>query len=65
MADMVANGNSTRGEKNARAILTEDSVREIKQRLQAGESVSALAREFNVAQPTISNIKTGTTWSYI
>lgn len=63
--DTIRHGRTTRGAKNARAKLTETQAREIKRRLAKGESGLELAREFNLKPPTISNIKTGSTWGWL
>jgi uncharacterized protein (DUF433 family) len=53
------------GERNPFAKLTDAWVREILARLQAGESQTALAREFGVLQGTISKLYLGHTWKHI
>jgi hypothetical protein len=45
--------------------LTEDQVREIMERLAAGESKAALAREFDITATLIYNIATGRTWRHV
>jgi uncharacterized protein YerC len=39
--------------------LTDDQVREIRKRIQAGEPYSKIAPDYNVSVMTISSIKTG------
>jgi hypothetical protein len=63
--DRVRHDRSTRGERNIHSKLSEKQARDIKQRLARGESGSELAKEFGLKQPTISNINTGTTWSWL
>ena len=63
--DTVAHGRSTKGMRNPNYRLKDEQVREIKQRLASGEAPSEIARWFGVSQPTISDIKTGRTWSHI
>jgi hypothetical protein len=50
------------GEMNAQARLTWDAVREIRERLTAGERQAPLALEFGVSISTISAIKVGKKW---
>lgn len=45
--------------------LTADDVRQIKTRLAAGETGQALAAEFGISSPTISQIKNGQRWADI
>jgi hypothetical protein len=58
----VAREQKHRGELRSNHKLNKDKVREIKQ---SNLSVSALSRQYNVSRATITNIKTGKTWSYI
>lgn len=62
--DMIRDGTSMRGERNAKAKLTELQVREIKSRLVEYERgmVKMLAIEYGVTAGTISAIKTGRKW---
>jgi hypothetical protein len=64
-ADTVRHGRSTRGERNARAKLTEAEARAIKQRRAAGESGKSLATEFNTSQATICDIQARRTWAWL
>ena len=54
-----------RGAGNAHATLDDERVLQIKVRLAAGESGRTLAREFDVSEPTVSNIKSGKTWAHV
>ena len=63
MKDMVRDGTSNRGERNATAKLTAEQVLEIRRR--SGESTSELAKEFRVSIRTINNIIRGNTWKHI
>ena len=66
VADMHEKGRArkkgSKGEAHGMAVLTDGQVREIKQ---SSESVSALAKRFNVSRPTIHDIVTGKTWRHI
>jgi len=42
--------------------LTAEQVAEIKRRIQRGDWLSAIARDYNVARNTISDIKRGRSW---
>ena len=57
--------NKVRGIKSPNAKLTEDDVRTIKARLQAGESMCSLARVFGVSYSTVRNIKFGKVWVHV
>jgi len=54
-----------RGQDRHAAILTDENVREIKVKLSSGVSQATIASDYGVKPCTISNIKTGTTWSHI
>jgi len=53
------------GGKTGRGRLTNAQVITIRQRLMSGERQAALASEYQVSVQTISNIKTGRTFSYL
>mgnify|MGYP000849670227 CR=1 FL=1 len=53
-----------KGTNHHLTTLTEDQVKEIKQRAKPG-LFRKLAREFNVSRTTIRNIFTGFTWSHV
>ena len=62
---LIEKGNRNKyrtGNKCSSSKLTEDKVKTIKRELKKGVSVGLLAKLFGVAQPTISNIKSGLTW---
>jgi len=63
MKDKVRDGTSNRGERNATAKLTADKVLEIRRR--SNELQSDLAKEFGVADQTISEIINRHTWKHI
>lgn len=63
--DKVRDGKSNRGERCGSAKLTAEIVAECKRRYAAGESQRALAAEFGVNQPAISNAIRGATWAHI
>ncbi|MFI6228579.1 hypothetical protein ACIBCR_14860 [Micromonospora echinospora] len=54
-----------RGERIPTAKLSEQQVRTIKTRLDAGEQASVLARDYHVDPNTIYRIADGTTWKHI
>ena len=64
-ADKVRDGTSNHGERSASAKLTEAIVIECRQRWAAGELQAALAWEFGVCQPTMSDAIRGVTWSHV
>lgn len=53
------------GEKNPRAKLTEDRVREIRQRIAAGELQIEVAASFGVSVATINKIVHRQTWRHV
>ena len=59
MADAISKGR--RGPRWT-PKLTQETVIEIRQRMSNGDTQAAIAAHYGVAQPTISNIKTGRTW---
>lgn len=63
--DMVEKGRSNRGTKHPNHKLTDEHVAEIKGRLAAGGSQASLARQFGVAQSTVSRINSGDLWGHI
>ncbi len=50
------------GEKNPSARITDDTAREIKRRLAAGETGKSIASALDVSAHTVSQIKTGKSW---
>ena len=65
VADMVTKGRQSKGEKNGKARLTEDNVREIRRRLAAGEKNKDLSVEFGVSTASISKIAKRKTWGHV
>ena len=55
----------TRGERNGRSKLTDESVLEVRRRLTAGESNGELARAFGVSSAAISFIAQRRTWAHL
>lgn len=53
------------GTNNTQAVLTDEVVRVGRQRHALGESVAALAREFNVASRTLHSAVSGKTWKHV
>jgi hypothetical protein len=54
-----------RGHKNPSAKLNEDQVRQIKKRLENGDTQPKIAEDFGVAQSSISQIKRGEIWAWL
>ena len=65
LQDMVNKGRKPRGEKVHNSKLTEEQVREIKIRLNAGEKVSNIAEDYAVHGRAIRLIKDGINWKHI
>lgn len=52
------------GVKNHNTKLTEKQVKAIRKKLKNGATTVALAKEYDVSTPTISDIKNGVTWNH-
>ena len=70
MADMVSKGrqdssNVRRGKDQGLAKLTDDNVREIRSLLAQGVRQKVIAKQFGIAQSTVSCINTGKTWTHV
>lgn len=59
MEDAVKHGTATIGTKNAGAKFTKGDIKKIRHLLFTGMSSTAIAKQFNVSQSIISDIKTG------
>lgn len=64
-ADSLIHGTRSRGSQRPNAVLDEDAVLAIVNRVNSGESVTALAREYGVAQSGISLIMSGRHWAWL
>ena len=62
LADMRKKGRGGVGERNSRAKLTPESVREI---LKSDEPQRVLARRYGISPPTVSAIRLGKIWDHI
>ncbi len=62
--EMVAHGNSNRGEKNPMTVLTELDVRKIRA-LSGTTTHRQIAALFNIDQSTVSRISCGKTWGWL
>ncbi len=68
MADMKAKGRLKGfglGSANSHAVLYEDDVQAIRQRLRSGERQQDIADAYGVVQTEISAIKTGRLWAHL
>jgi transposase-like protein len=54
-----------RGENNSLSKLKENDIRAIRKRIENGDSHADIAKEFNIHKVTVSDIKSGKTWSYV
>lgn len=63
--DREAKGHTARGETGGMTKLTQVQVLQIRQLLAAGHTQENIAASFDVTDGSISNIKTGRTWSHI
>ena len=64
-ADRTAKGRSGAGERHGRAKLSNKTVLAIRARLAVGDKGGAVAKDFDVSQGTVSQIKTGTRWAHV
>lgn len=71
MADMAAKGRwrppavPLLGERHPRSRLTDEAVRQIRARRRAGEPLAVIARDFGIAQTTVSGIALGHAWRHV
>lgn len=65
MADTVLHGTAPRGERHGASKLTENDVRTISARLDAGETHQAIADAFGVSRNAISDIAQGKNWAWL
>lgn len=63
--DRLRDGTDVRGSKNYRALLTTQDVQEIRQRCEAGEQQTALAREFKISLSTVNALIHRRTWAWL
>lgn len=64
-SDKRSHGTLPVGEAHGRAKLTAGQVIEMRRRLAAGETLSALAKDFDVAIPTVFDIKSRKNWKHL
>lgn len=64
-ADRIRHGTTNRGEQGGRAKLRQADVLTIRKRLGAGETKSAIARDYSVSDFAIYAIATGRTWAWL
>jgi hypothetical protein len=65
VADMVAKGRNSVGERNGQAKLTRLLVQDISCRLEAGETGTAISHALGVCEKTVSSIKKGKSWGSV
>lgn len=65
MDDMVRKGRSASGERHSQVRLTEAAVSEIRILLAEGERMNDIAKYFDVARTTVSDIKHNRTWKWV
>lgn len=63
--DRLRHGTHARGERSAKAKLTESQVRQIKARIAAGDRGIDLAAAYGVSPSTIGEIKRGRLWGWL
>lgn len=62
---MIMDRRYRRGDSVPSAVLTNEKVAEIVCRLEGGDAISSIAKDFGVARTTISNIKHGYKWGSV
>jgi hypothetical protein len=65
MADAIAHGTTRRGERNARAKLSQERVLDIRRRKDAGQSVRAIANDLRIPYWTVHSIVYRKTWRWL
>ncbi len=65
VADMRAKERCQMGEECAWSKLTEEKVRDIRRRIQAGERATVLGKEYGVGWQQIGRIARGTRWAWV
>lgn len=65
MADMVERERAVRGTEHHNAVLNPDKVREIRRRVEGGESIRSVGRGMDVSQTAVHRIIRGDTWSHV
>ena len=65
MADMVAKGRSTKGERNAKTSLTENDVRAIRRATAEGEPERSIARRFGIGYSTAYRVGHRQSWGHV
>lgn len=64
-ADMAQKGRAARGERNAASRLTEEQVREIRRRIAAGETRTAVGAAFGVSRVMAGYIAARKFWAHV
>ena len=65
MRDKVNKNRQAKGSNNGNSKLTQEQVREIKNKINLGISQRQIAKEYRVSNPAINKIKTGRTWAHV
>jgi hypothetical protein len=65
MRDMVIKGRSRRGEDHGRAKITEDIVRDIRRRYDAGEQILSIARDIHLSPTATELAVKRKTWRHV
>lgn len=55
-------GKPQHGAENSQSKLTEEDVREIKQRIENGDTNVGIAADYPISTDTVSDIRNGKTW---
>lgn len=65
MRDQIRMGKTPRGEKSGSNKYPESMIKEIKQRISSGSSVSDLHRQTGIPIPTLYGIRSGVNWGWL
>jgi len=64
-ADRERHGNTPRGERNGKCIISEETARAIWIRLLAGESAASIVKDLKLTKSIVHLLKEGRTWNHV
>jgi len=65
MEDCAAKGRSTKGEKDAQALLRAEQVLQIREAAANGETHAAIAARYGIARRTVGKVASGVRWAHV
>lgn len=63
--DCLNKNRTLKGESNGNSKLNNEQVLKIRSLIRDGRSISSIARDFNISNPIIANIRDGKNWSHV